>query len=376
MTQGLLIGLGIIAVILLIATFFTTRSIVTPINRLTGSLNKLAGGEIEAEVAGANRGDEFGTIARAVVAVREAVGQSLRDQMQRDAEAKAEAERVRRAELEKLADRFEKAVGKVAGSVASATTQLEASARTLTETARMTEQLSSGVASASEKAASNVETVAAAAEELSSSVSEISRQVVESSQIARDAREQAAKTNASMSELSEAASKIGDVVRLITAIAEQTNLLALNATIEAARAGESGKGFAVVAAEVKGLAAQTAKATSEISSHIAGIQRATGDSVVAIKEIGSTIERMADIANAISAAVEEQGAATHEIARNVSEAAQGTTHVSGNISEVHRNASETGTASAQVLASAQSLAKDGTLLTDEVHRFLATVRAA
>ena len=376
MTQWLMISLGIIAVILLAATFLVTRSIVVPIGRLTGSLKQLAGGQVDADVAGAGRSDEFGTIARAVVAVRETVSQNMREQMQRDLENKERAETMRRAEMHKLADGFEKAVGKVVSSVASATTQMESTAQSLTETARRTEQLSSGVASASQNAAANVETVAAAAEELSASVSEISRRVMESSQIARDARGQAAKTDARMAELSEAASKIGDVVKLITAIAEQTNLLALNATIEAARAGEAGKGFAVVATEVKGLASQTAKATDEISSHIAGMQRATQDSVVAIKEIGATIERMDDIASAISAAVEEQGAATHEIARNVSEAAQGTTHVSSNIGEVHQNASETGTASTQVLSSAQSLAKDGNLLTEEVERFLMTIRAA
>jgi methyl-accepting chemotaxis protein len=163
---------------------------------------------------------------------------------------------------------------------------------------------------------------------------------------------------------------------LITAIAEQTNLLALNATIEAARAGESGRGFAVVASEVKALAAQTAKATEEIGSQIAGMQAATQDSVGAIKEIGTTISHISDIAATIAATVEEQGAATAEIARNVSEAAKGTAEVAEKITQVNHGASATGSASAQVLASARSLSKESGNLKNQVENFLNTVRAA
>jgi methyl-accepting chemotaxis protein len=211
---------------------------------------------------------------------------------------------------------------------------------------------------------------------MSSSVDEIAKRVHESSAIATEAVRQAEKTDARITELSNAASRIGDVVKLITAIAEQTNLLALNATIEAARAGDAGRGFAVVAQEVKALAAQTAKATDEIGTQIASMQAATQDSVGAIKEIGGTIGRISEIAGAIAAAVQEQGAATQEISRNVHQAAQGTTQVADNITDVSRGASETGTASAQVLGSAQSLARESGRLKSEVERFLHTVRAA
>jgi methyl-accepting chemotaxis protein len=211
---------------------------------------------------------------------------------------------------------------------------------------------------------------------MTSSVNEISRQVQESARIAGDAVKQAQETDQRINALSHAAGRIGDVVKLITAIAEQTNLLALNATIEAARAGEAGRGFAVVASEVKQLASQTAKATDEISTQIAGMQTATQESVAAIKEIGDTIGRISQIASTIAAAVEEQGAATQEIARNVGEAAKGTQQVAANITDVNRGAGETGSASSQVLSSAQSLSGESNQLKLEVERFLSTVRAA
>jgi methyl-accepting chemotaxis protein len=211
---------------------------------------------------------------------------------------------------------------------------------------------------------------------MAASVSEIAQRVQESSTIAAQAVTQAAKTDARIAELSTAAGRIGDVVKLITAIAEQTNLLALNATIEAARAGEAGRGFAIVASEVKALATQTAKATDEIGAQISTMQAATSDSVAAIKEIGGTIGRVAEIAEAIAAAIQEQGAATQKISLNVHQAAAGSALVATNITNVNRGASETGSASARVLGSAQSLARDSGSLKSEVERFVSMVRAA
>jgi methyl-accepting chemotaxis protein len=208
------------------------------------------------------------------------------------------------------------------------------------------------------------------------SVDEIGRQVRESNRIAESAVKQAHQTDERISKLSRAAQQIGDVVKLITAIAEQTNLLALNATIEAARAGEAGRGFAVVASEVKSLASQTAKATDEISSHILGMQDATKESVAAIKEIGSTISQISDIASTIATAVEQQSSATQEIANNVQNVAQGTEEVANNISQVNSGAAETGAASAEVLDSAQTLSTESTRLRQELDRFMNSVRAA
>jgi methyl-accepting chemotaxis protein len=281
-----------------------------------------------------------------------------------------------RAKLDGLAGAFRDTVGPIVGTVSTTSARLETAAATLSKAAAAAQQRAGAVASASEKASGNVQTVASATEEMSSSVGEIARQVQESSRIAGEAVAQAQKTDVGITKLSQAASRIGDVTQLITSIAEQTNLLALNATIEAARAGEAGKGFAVVAQEVKQLAAQTAKATSEISGQIAEIQAATQESVLAIKEIGGTIGRIAEIATTIAAAVEQQGAATQDIARNVQHAAAGTTEVARNITEVNRETAETGSASAEMLTSAKSLAGDSGRLKDEMEKFLARISAA
>jgi methyl-accepting chemotaxis protein len=211
---------------------------------------------------------------------------------------------------------------------------------------------------------------------MASSVNEISRQVQASARMAGDAVGQARSTTDRVSQLSKAATRIGDVVELINTIAGQTNLLALNATIEAARAGESGRGFAVVASEVKALAEQTSKATGEIGQQISGIQAATQDSVNAIREISATIEKLSEISTAVAAAIEEQGAATQEISRNVQQAAHGTQQVSSNITDVQRGATETGSASSQVLSAARSLSGDSSRLKSEVSKFLNSVRAA
>ncbi|MFL9828653.1 methyl-accepting chemotaxis protein, partial [Rhodoplanes sp. SY1] len=338
------------------------RAITKPLVGLVDAMRRLGAGDFTVVLPGLGRKDEVGQMAEAV----EAFKVMSEDKARREAEEKAESDRKasadRKEAMVKLADAFEGAVGNIIETVSSASTELEAAAGTLTKTAETTQSLSGTVAAASEQASSNVQSVASATNEMASSVSEISRQVQESSRIAAEAVRQAETTDAQITELSQAANRIGDVVKLITAIAEQTNLLALNATIEAARAGEAGKGFAVVAQEVKALAAQTAKATGDISSQIAGMQTATQGSVAAIKTIGGTIGRIAEISATIAAAVEEQGAATHEIARNVQQAASGTTQVAGSITEVNRGAGETGSASAQVLSSARSLANESNRL--------------
>ncbi|MDQ0358610.1 methyl-accepting chemotaxis protein [Rhodoplanes tepidamans] len=355
--------------------FIGQFGIARPIAASVASLQTLAKDDFSIDIAGSERGDEVGDIAKAALVFKQnGLDKQLMQREQQEAETRAVTER--KAEMRKIADGFEAAVGEIIETVSSASTELEAAAGTLTRTAETTQGLATRVASASEQASSNVQSVASASNEMASSVHEISRQVQESSRIANEAVRQAEKTDSRINELSQAASRIGDVIKLITAIAEQTNLLALNATIEAARAGEAGKGFAVVAQEVKALAAQTGKATGDISAQIAEMQAATQDSVSAIKEIGGTIGRIAEITATIAAAVEEQGAATSEIARNVQQAASGTTEVATNIIEVDRGAAETGSASSQVLSSAQSLSGESNRLKLEVGKFLNTIRAA
>jgi methyl-accepting chemotaxis protein len=352
-----------------------SRRVTGPLQSIQGAMHKLAGGDLSAEISVGARRDEIGALGNAAQAFRQSMieAEQLRtDQKESDTRAAAQRKEAMRA----LADEFQASVGKIVGAVSGSSSELESAARTLTKTADTTQQLAGMVTAASDEASANVQSVASAAEEMSGSVNEIGRQVQESSRIAVEAVNQAQKTDARIAELSAAASRIGDVVKLITAIAEQTNLLALNATIEAARAGEAGRGFAVVASEVKALATQTAKATDEIGTQISAMQAATSDSVGAIKEIGGTIGRIAEIAAAIAAAVEEQGAATQEISRNVQQAAQGTAQVATNITDVNQGASDTGAASAQVLASAQFLARESGQLKAEVEKFVQTVRAA
>jgi methyl-accepting chemotaxis protein len=349
--------------------------IAKPVGAIVDLLQQFAAGNYDLEIRGTERTDEVGEVAKAAEVFKEnGLARIRMEAEQKEAEKRSAAQR--RADMMRLADQFEGAVGEIVETVSSASTELEASADSLTSTAERAQQLATVVASASEEASANVQSVATATEEMSSSVNEISRQVQESARIAGEAVEQARGTTARVFELSRAATRIGDVVELISSIAGQTNLLALNATIEAARAGEAGRGFAVVASEVKALAEQTAKATGEIGQQISGIQAATEESVGAIKEISGTIERLSEISSTIAAAVEEQGAATQEIARNVQQAAQGTEQVSSNITDVQRGATETGSASSQVLSAAQTLSTDSNRLKLEVSRFLETVRAA
>ena len=353
----------------------TSHAIVPPIHAMTNAMARLAAGDLSVEIPARESRNEIGDMAKAVEVFKNSMIEAERLRSEQD-EQKRTIERQRRADMERLADSFETAIGEVIETVSSAATELEASATSLTTTAEKTQRLSNSVSSASEEATANVQSVASASEEMASSVNEISRQVQEAARIAGDAVQKAHSADERINSLSQASAKIGDVVELINTIAGQTNLLALNATIEAARAGESGRGFAVVAAEVKALAEQTAKATAEISQQISNIQLATHESVANMQEIGGVIGQIADISASIASAIEEQGAATQEIARNVQQAATGTSQVAVNIAEVRTGAAETGGASSQLLAAAKSLAGETNRLRSQVDRFLNTVRAA
>jgi methyl-accepting chemotaxis protein len=354
--------------------FAVGRGVSNPVVGMTDAMGRLAGGDKTAEIPGVGRGDEVGRMAEAVKVFKENMIKA--EALAAEQAVEAERKEKRRIAVESYIARFDSTASEALRAVATAAEELQRTAEAMSATAEETSRQASVVASGAEEAATNVQTVAAATEELSASIQEISRQMAQSNAVTDQAVDQTRKTDISIQSLSEAATKIGDVVKLINAIAGQTNLLALNATIEAARAGEAGKGFAVVASEVKSLATQTAKATDDIAAQVSAIQGATGGAVEAIRVIGTTIGEVKTIATTIAAAVEEQGAATQEIARNVQQASAGTAEVSSNIGGVTQAANDTGAAASQVLGASTDLARQGEILRGEVSRFLADIRAA
>lgn len=383
--EGIVIASSVMAfgvALAVLGYWVATSRVANPIGLITAAMSKISGGDHKTEVPYLDRLDEVGAMAHSLDIFKKNLIENDRLRAEQDAmkaeqeELKKKAELEKKAAMQKLADDFESSIRGVVDTVSSASTELQMTAQAMSAAAEQTNHQASAVSAASEQASANVQTVATAGEELSASITEIGRQVGQSSEMTRQAVEQANRTNVQIGSLAEAAQKIGDVVKLISDIAGQTNLLALNATIEAARAGEAGKGFAVVASEVKSLANQTAKATEEISAKVGEMQSATGDSVQAIRTIVDTIGNINEIATTIASAIEEQSAATQEISRNVQQAAIGTQEVSSNIGGVTEAASNTGSAATQVLSSANELAKQGEFLREKVDNFISTVRAA
>jgi methyl-accepting chemotaxis protein len=260
------------------------RGMSLPIRRLKETMAQLTAGEMDAAVPGRDRADELGAMARAVEVFKESMveAEGLRRQNEAD-RLGAEAERKRL--MLKMADDFEASVSRVVQAVSDSAQEMSGTAQSMTADAERTQTQSAAVAAASEQTSTNVQTVAIAAEELSASISEIGRQTVETSRVAAEVANDGQHAEQTIRKLTEAAARIGEIVQLIQGIASQTNLLALNATIEAARAGDAGKGFAVVASEVKQLATQTAHATDEIQSHVAGIQAETGQAATAVRDM-------------------------------------------------------------------------------------------
>ena len=370
---------GVIGLIVLLVvagcTVLISRGITRPLSAITKRMDGLARGDLEISVPYTDYGDEVGDLARSLEVFK---NNALRmDEMRREqeeAEERAEAER-RRALLA-MADQLEASTGHIIESLTKACDGMKATANEMSSISEETSRQASGVAVGSEQASANVQTVAVATTELSSSIEEISRQVTRSSSICQDAVKRVEVANQQVVELTEAASRIGEVMELINAIAAQTNLLALNATIEAARAGEAGKGFAVVAGEVKALAAQTAKATQDIATQVTTMQEVTRTTASAFVEIGKVIREVNDNETVIAAAIEQQGAATREISRNIEQASSGTSEVAANIVGVNEAARETGEAAVSVLAVSNDLSELAGDLRDQVGAFLRQVRAA
>ncbi|WP_454628849.1 methyl-accepting chemotaxis protein [Bradyrhizobium cenepequi] len=368
------IGGGLILVMGLLS-WLIARDIVGALERQKNRMQRIAEGSLDEAVEETGRRDEIGRMAETLEVLRQTAITARALEAEQVA-TKQQSEKEKRDALIALADRFDASVGQLVGLMASGSSELETTAKSMSSTAEGTNHRASVVGSAATEASSRVQTVASAAEELSSSISEISRQVAQSANITGRAVESARRTDTIVRALADGAQQIEHVAELISSIAEQTNLLALNATIEAARAGEAGRGFAVVASEVKSLASQTAEATKEIGTRIAQIQGATKEAVEAIDGITATIEEVSTIATSIGSAIEQQGAATAEIARSVSQTAEATREVTTNIGGVSAAANETGNAAGLVLTAASNLSRQAEQLSGEVSTFLAGVRAA
>jgi methyl-accepting chemotaxis protein len=375
LTVWLLTALAIVALSLAgVGVLIIWRSVTRPLGEITRVTEAVAGGAHGVAIPYGDRRDEIGALARSIGVFQQAMGRNveLGDKVRADAQARAKRQEQVAAEISHFGSEIE---GMIA-ELSAVSTQMLGAASHLGGAADSAAARTESAASASEQASANVRDIAAATEELSASVMEIDRQVSQSRTIAERAIGDAEKTNTEIKALDEAAARIGDVVRLITAVAEQTNLLALNATIEAARAGDAGRGFAVVAQEVKALSGQTARATEEISGHIAGMQQATVRSVEAIGAIQRTIREVGEITAAIAAAVTEQGAATREIARSAETASQRTGDTAKEVALVNKATEDTRKDAGDVKAVSERLGVAADRIRGQIEGFFQKMRAA
>ena len=350
-------------------------SITRPISRVASTMLRLAEGELSIAVPDRARPDEIGRMANAVQVFKEHMNLTVALAAEQE-RLKADAAAERRDMLERVAHEFEARVGEMVSVLAASSTELEATAHTMTQTARQTDQQAMVGALAAEQASAGVRTVAAAAEQLTAAIDSINSQAVCSSAVTGDLVRLARRTSTVVRGLAAGADTVGQVVGLISDISRRTKLLALNATIEAARVGVAGKGFAVVAAEVKSLANQTSDATLRIGAQVCNIQAMIGEAVVSMQEIAAAVETTNLISSAIAGSMAEQRAATAEIGRNVHGTAVATQDVTVTVAGVTQVASMTGLAAGKVLTAAESVSRQAKRLSAQVGGFVSQVRAA
>jgi methyl-accepting chemotaxis protein len=337
-------------------------------------MERLAGGDAACEIAGGERRDEIGAMARALAVFRDNMRELRR--LDEERQAQEQAKEGRRQALDGLIGAFVKRIEGVARDVTDAASATDADAVTLSGTAGQMSERAVTVATAARQASTNLENVTAVTEQLALAVAEITREAAAAGTVTKQAVEETASSTKTVQSLATAAERIGDVVKLINDIASQTNLLALNATIEAARAGEAGKGFAVVAGEVKALAAQTAKATGDIQGQVAAIQAETQHAAAAIGSVATTIGEISAGSERVAAAMRRQADTTQTIVTNLQQARSGTSEVSKDIAGVTEAADRTGDAASHLHEAAATLSRESELLRNEVAVFVDRVRAA
>jgi|GEM_PF-2065691 len=369
-------SLGMVGVVLALAgllTVLVTRSLCAALSAQCQRMASLAAGDTVSTVPGRERRDEIGTIAAALETFRLDLAEL--DRLRHEAEAvKQRAEAERRAHILILAEEFEGKVKGVAGQVTAHADDIAATAGRMGSKIDNSSSRSVAATEAAQRASGKTRSLAESTHHLSEAIGDIRAQVNDSHAVAGDAVAAAERTGSTVRGLADSAQRIGQVIGLITEIAQQTNLLALNATIEAARAGDAGKGFAVVANEVKVLANQTARATSDISEQIGTIQERTAEAVSAIAEIAGIIGRVSSIAATITAAVDRQGAATESIAADLRHLADDADLVASSVVEVTQSSASSYGSAIQVIWVAEDLADPANRLVEELANFLGRLR--